>query len=149
MSMFRPPETKSPAELHGLKGLQPLRDPVFSHLLERAVQGGVAVYYGEVPREKIRRFDTGYDPRSHPVGRAAVTQLMEAWQRGKFSPVWVYEEGDGFVLSDDYICWAGAAEGQPDLLPCWILGMPTLAGIKDLQGPIAGAEVPKMLGFAT
>ncbi len=131
-----------------MKGLQPLHDPVFSHLIDRAAKGGVPVYYGAVPRDAIRRFDTEYDPRLHPVGRAAVDELMEAWQRGEFTNVWVYEEGDGFVLSDDYICWAAAEEGQPDFLPCWILGMPTLPCVADLQGPIEESEVPGLLGLA-
>jgi hypothetical protein len=147
MALFRKPDTISCDNMRSLDDLCPLKDEIFLYLLERALKGTVQVYYAEVSRTYIRRFDTNYDPRSHEVGKIAVAEVMDNWRKGRFKNVWVYEQQNHFVLSDDYITWAAAEEGQPDRMPCWILGEPTIDAAKNVQGPIAASEIPKLLGL--
>jgi hypothetical protein len=147
MGLFRHPDRMDPNEIEALAGLRPLYDPVFNHLLEGAYNGSVAVYFAAVPLVLVRPFDPDYDPTKHPIGEAAVRELISRWSTGQFQNSWVYQKGQEFVLSDDYIVWEAAKRGLPDFLPCWILGKPTNAALRDVQGPIGSNEVAKLLGF--
>jgi hypothetical protein len=148
MGLFRETGKVSAHDIEAAEGLKPLFDSVFSHLIERAYKGALDVYFAPVPRQLIRPFDVEYDPCAHPAGRAAIEAVMAQWAKGQFQYVWVYQQGDEFVLSDDYIVWEAAKRGRPDCLPCWILGKPLHAQVGDVQGPIDPKEVPRLLGFA-
>jgi hypothetical protein len=137
----------STKSLHVNENLKPQTDEIFMYLLEQAIRGGVLVYYGAVPFDLIRPYDTNYNPEAHLAGKAAIQKVMEAWQAGHFAHSWVYPRGDHFILADDYITYAAAKKGKPDFLPCWILGLPTATGVKDVQGPIATEDVRSLLGF--
>lgn len=134
-------------QLHVLPGLQPSHDPTFVDRLEAAMRGRLEVYFAAIPPSLIEPFDAVYAPRDHPIGEAAVRQTIEEWQAGHFHTVLVYQEGDHFVLSDDYIFWEAAKEGRPDFLPCWVLGKPEHTGIVDVQGPLAQLDVPRAVGL--
>jgi hypothetical protein len=149
MDLFRRKELMDPAEIEALAGLRPLYDPVFAYLIEGAYKGRVDVYFAAVPFALIRPFDPDYDPGKHPVGRAAIAEFVARWEQGDFAQSWVYQKGDEFVLSDDYIVWEAAKIGKPDFLPCWVLGKPNNKDLKDVQGPIDSREVPAMLGFGS
>lgn len=131
-----------------MEGLRPLYDPTFAHLAQRALKGDLRVFYATIPRQLIRRFDPDYDPRGHPIGRVVVDEVKQDWQKGNWEPLWVYETVGEFVMSDNYIQWAAAEEGQPDYLPCWVLGRPSIEGSIEIQGPIAVQEVRRLLGLA-
>jgi hypothetical protein len=73
--------------------------------------------------------------------------MKRDWQAGNFSKLWVYPDGSTYVMSDDYITFYAAQEGQPDFLPCFILGETEDSRIEDLQGPIQVSDVRKALGF--
>jgi hypothetical protein len=137
-----------PFEIEALAGLRPLFDPVFRHLIERAVTGHVDVYFAAVPRALIRPFDSDYNPARHPVGRAAISEVHAKWRSGDFTAIWVYPRDNEFIMSDDYIVWEAVKEGKPDFVPCWILGKPDLLRVKDLQGPLDESGVTQALGFA-
>jgi hypothetical protein len=137
----------SPDEIDALLGLRPLRDHVYGYLLERAAIGALPLYFAAIPRALIRPFDTEYDPSKHPIGEAAIEQTMADWRAGIFHYAWVYPSDDSYVLSDDYIPWAAAQRGQPDFLPCWVLGHPSAAGAVDIQGPIEPSRVRELLGL--
>jgi hypothetical protein len=147
VDLFRRPARVSVDEIDALLGLRPLRDDVLGYLLQRAVEGVVPVYFAAVPRMLIHPFDTEYDPAKHPVGAAAIAQTMAEWRSGHVPHVWVYPRGAAYVLSDDYIPWAAALRGQPDFLPCWVLGYPSVAGTVDIQGPVEPQRVRRLLGF--
>jgi hypothetical protein len=134
-------------EIKALAGLQPLFDPVFQHLLESALAGRVDVYFAAVPLASIQPFDPDYAPRRHPVGEAAVRDVVRSWRAGKVQPMWVYQKDQHFVMSDDYIVWEAVKEGQPDYVPCCILGRPDHPSITDLQGPLDQPSIRKALGF--
>lgn len=85
-----------------------------------------------------------YDPLANPVGRAAVDEAFKRAVAGQRSAVWVYEDARGFVLSDDYIPWAAVKRGQPDYVPCWVLGKPRHQEVKLMQGPV---NVREALGW--
>jgi hypothetical protein len=148
MDLFRRQDGMDSREIDALAGLRPLYDPVLSYLLEGAHKGSVDVYFAAVPLALIRPFDPDYDPTKHPVGEAAVRELMSQWSTGNFQQSWVYEKGQAFILSDDYIVWEAAKRGLPDFIPCWVLGRPTNSELRDVQGPIASQEISRLLGFA-
>jgi hypothetical protein len=147
LDLFRQPTRVSVDEIDALLGLRPLRDDILGYLLQRALDGQVPVYFAAVLRTLIRPFDAEYDPAKHPVGAAAIEQAMAEWQAGMFPHVWVYPSEDAYVLSDDYIPWAAATRGQPDFLPCWVLGYPSVPGTVDIQGPVDPLKVRQLLGF--
>jgi hypothetical protein len=144
---FRQPSRVSVDELDALLGVRPLRDDTLGLLLQGALDGQVPVYFAAVPRKLIRPFHTEYDPGKHPVGAAAIERAMAEWRAGMFAHVWVYPSQDAYVLSDDYIPWAAATRGEPDFLPCWVLGYPSVAGTVDIQGPVDPQKVRRLLGF--
>ncbi len=59
--------------------------------------------------------------------------------------MWVYPKGDLFVVADDYFALAAAERGQPDFVPCWVLGEIKNGKAEQVQGPIEKASVRKML----
>ena len=148
MSMFRRPEKMKVSEIEALAGLRPLHDPVFSHLLEGALAGRVPVYSCEIPPGLIRPFDRDYAPSRHPVGRAAIQDTIRRWVQGDVHKVWVYQEEQHFVLSDDYIVWEAVKQGPPAVLPCWLLGTPSNASIRHVQAPFQFAVIKRLLSSA-
>lgn len=149
MAVVRRVEKVNPSGIEALSGLSPLFDPVFDHLLERALSGDTEVYFAAVPRALVRPFDPDYNPSLHPVGVAAISEVNTRWRAGDVSQVWVYPKDDGFIMSDDYIVWEALKEGQPDFVPCWVLGKPNPSTVKDLQGPLEQSAVRRALGFST
>jgi hypothetical protein len=148
LDLFRRPTRVSVDEIDALLGLRPLRDEILGYLLQRAVDGLLPVYAAALPRTLIRPFDPEYNPEKHPLGLAAVEQTMAEWRAGQVPHVWVYPSVDAYVLSDDYIPWAAALRGQPDFMPCWVLGYPSVPGTGEVQGPIDQESVRKLLGFS-
>lgn len=148
MDLFKKSETKRIAvsEIKGsVPGLEPAKDEVLLYLFDKVCSGELPVYFGAVPFELIVPFDKEYDPRKHPVGRAAVDQCSRDWLQGTMKYVCLYERGDRFILSDDYITFFAAVEGSPRLLPAWILGKPLSPRVEQLQGPIQYDEAVKVL----
>jgi hypothetical protein len=135
------------SEIRKMPGLTPPIDAVLVYLISRAAEGHLPVYFGAIPLNLVRPFSTEYDPRRHPIGRQAVDAMKRDWQAGNFSKLWVYPDGSTYVMSDDYITFYAAQEGQPDFLPCFILGETEDSRIEDLQGPIQVSDVRKALGF--
>jgi len=82
-----------------------------------------------------------------PIGRQAVDAMKRNWLTGNFSKLWVYPDGSNYAMSDDYITFYAAKEGQPDFLPCFILGETEDSRVEPLQGPIQVSDVRKALGF--
>jgi hypothetical protein len=134
------------SELHEMPGLTPPNDPVLLYLFSRAAEGHLPVYFGAIPLNLVRPFSTEYDPRRHPIGRQAVDAAKRDCQAGNFTKLWVYPDGSTYVMSDDYIPFYAAQEGQPDYLPCFILGRTEDSQVMDLQGPIQVSDVRKALG---
>jgi hypothetical protein len=140
-------ETVRADDLRLLPGLAPVLDQRFLALADQALVGDLPVYFAAIPLSLIRPFDAAYDPAAHPVGEAAIRQVMAEWTAGSFTPAWVYPATGAYVVSDDYIVLDAARRGQPDFLPCWVLGEPTVPGPVDVQGPIAVRDVATQLGL--
>jgi hypothetical protein len=132
-------------DIHPMEGLKPLEDETLLYLWQQAIKGSIPVYFAAVPLELIEPYDKEYDPRKHPVGKKVIETMIQAWQKNQFQPVWVYPKGDKFILSDDYCVYYAALTGQPDYVPCWILGKTDHHDVKDMQGPIEPEEINKML----
>lgn len=147
MSLFRRPPMMDRGEILALAGVQPLFDPVFSHLLEEALAGRVEVFRAVVPTVTIRPFDVDYDPTRHPAGQAAVEEVDFNWRQGRYSPVWLYQRGEVFVLSDDYTIWAAIQRGNPDSIPCLVLGRPVHPEATEIEGPLDRSALRTALGF--
>jgi hypothetical protein len=136
------------SELHEMPGLTPPKDAAFIYLFSKAAEGHLPVYFGAIPLNLVRPFSAEFDPRRHPIGRQAVDAMKKDWLEGKFTNMWVYPDASTYVVSDDYITFYAAQEGQPDFVPCLILGETEDSRIKDLQGPIQVSDVRKALGLS-
>jgi hypothetical protein len=136
------------AHISFLPGLTPKHDERFSALLSSAVSGDVHIYFAAVPLALCVPFDLDYRPDLHPVGAAAIDQTTEAWSKGQFQNLFVYQRGNWFIVSDDYIPLFAALKGLPDYVPCWVLGKPEGNLVRDVQGPIDPKEVLHLLGIS-
>jgi hypothetical protein len=147
MGLFREPERIKTNKIskEGLPGLQPLKDEVFLYLLEQALSGKLFVYFAAVPFNLIEPFDKEYNPKLHPIGAAAIKTTMDLWLNNQFTNCWVYPKNNKFILSDDYIPYFAAIEGQPDYLPCFVLGDPNIEGVVDIKGPLTVDSIKKHL----
>jgi len=136
-------------DLHFHPDLTPKLDELLILLMDDAVTGDVPVYFAAVPLSLCIPFDPDYRPDLHPVGAKAIEAVSAAWQQGEFRQLIVYPRGVWFVVSDNYIALFAALRGQPDYVPCWVLGKPEGDLVKDVQGPIEPSEVAKALGIGT
>ena len=127
---------------------QPPGDPVFQYLLQEAAMGWVQVYFAAIPLSRIKRFAPTFRPESTKDSAAVVAAIMERWRAGDFNKIWVYPKGDLFIASDDYFTLAAAEKGQPDLLPCWVLGELKTGIAEQVQGPMDQSAIAKMLGLS-
>ena len=123
----------------------PGHDEELARLWTEALAGRVPVYFAAIPRNLVVPFDPKFDVTVHPAGRAGVERVMGEWRRGNFRKVWVYERDGQYVAADDYVTLEAARRGEPDYLPCWVLGRPTLPGVEDVQGPIRAEDLRKIL----
>ena len=105
------------------------------------------MYYGEVPIGQLVPFDLDYHPDKHPIKSKLIDTFVEEWKQGHFRKMLVYPRGAWFVVSDDYITLFAVLRGRPDYVPCWILGEPEHDQLENVQGPIAQADVRKILGM--
>ncbi len=106
------------------------------------------VYFAAVPLILCVPFDLDYRPDLHPIGRKAIEASRRASRQNNFHRLIVYPRRKWFAISDDYIHLFAALEGRPDYLPCFILGKPDNEMLRDVQGPIAAEDVPRILGMA-
>jgi hypothetical protein len=127
-------------------GWNPPRDAVLDYLLREALSGGVPVYLAAVPLARLRRFSDDFRPERTPDGGRVVQAIFEQWHADTPPRMWVYRRGDVFMVSDDYFTLAAAERGQPDLVPCWILGPVSEADLQDLRGPVQPHALRKLLG---
>lgn len=118
-------------------------------LMEQALNGNLQMYYGEVQIGQLVPYDLDYRPDLHPITKMAIDRCVEAWENGFFQKLVVYQQGAWFVVSDDYIALFAALRCRTDFVPCWILGKPEYAQVKNVQGPVAQVEVNKALGISS
>lgn len=146
-----PPEQMQipPSNIHSVPELTPKRDERFLQLLQSAVGGKLPVFYGAVPLPLCVPFDLDYRPDLHPAGAGAIKQVIKDWEDNHLHHMFVYPRGRWLVVPDDYVTLFAALSGLPDYVPCWILGKPDNELIKDLQGPIAPDEIPRLLGWSS
>jgi hypothetical protein len=130
-------------ELH--PELTPPDDPQLIQLLQSALSGNIPVYFAAIPLRLIRPFSTTYDPRRHPVGRQLIADVQEQWEQQVFQQLIVYQQGDAFIMSDDYAVYYAALAGNPDYVPCWVLGECASPNAVDVQGPIRQEELAHIL----
>ena len=123
----------------------PPDDSVFQHLLMEAAAGRLSVYFAVVPFSRLRRFAPTFHPENTNGGGDVVAEIMRHWRAGDFHKMWVYPKGEHFIVSDDYFTLAAAERGQPDFVPCWVLGMVSEGYATDVQGPIDPEWVRKTL----
>lgn len=125
--------------------LTPPQDSLFADLLKSAVDGETPVYFAALPLRLIKPFSNVYNPRNHPVGRQAISEIQAQWANGQFAPMFVYLQDGAFIMSDDYTIYYASLEGAPDYVPCWVLGPCTSPEACDVQGPIRKEDVRKLV----
>ncbi len=114
-------------------------------LLEKAVRGEVFVYYAGVPLCLCVPFDQDFRPDLTETGKKVLPAVLEEGRNNRLHPMWVYQRGWWFVVSDDYLVLWAATYGMPDLVPCMVLGKPDHPLLKTVQGPIDTDAVRKLL----
>jgi len=140
--------SKEELEQMDFKTFKPPDDPVYQYLLEEAVTGRVPIYFAAVPLALITPFAPDFHPEKSPEGEHIVQAVMTEWRAGNFRNLWVYPHEDHFIMADDYFTYVAALKGQPDFVPCWVLGYPALPGVKQVQGPIKVEDVRRLLDLA-
>ena len=126
---------------------KPPGDPVFQYLMEQALFGAVPVYYAAIPFARLKRFAPTFRPENTEHGREVVAAIMARWRAGDMAKMWVYPKGQLFIVSDDYFTLAAAEKGQPEYLPCWVLGAVPNGAAKDVQGPMDQKPLREMFGL--
>jgi hypothetical protein len=101
---------------------KPPHDEVFDTLFGLAMQGDLMVYFAAVPLRLIKPFSKEFKVASIPNGQQIIDSIFEEAVRGKHQQIWVYEKGDHFVMSDDYLIYEACLRGQPDFVGCWADG---------------------------
>ena len=134
-------------ELQPHPELTPKRDETFMQLAEKAVKGEVPVYFAAIPLRHCVPFDVDYRPDRHPVGKQALQSTAQEGAKGNFTNMIVYPRGAWFVVADDYIPLFAALLGNPDDVPCWVLGKPDDDYARQVQGPIDAEGVREIFGI--
>ena len=135
----------NPKDLSPHPELTPPHDPVLAYLLARALEGHIEVYFAAIPLGMIEPFSTAFDPRKQPLGRRLVDAVVAEWRQGQMHHMWVYPRDGKFIMSDDYMTYYACIEGNPEMVPCWVLGKPDYAGVEQVQGPIDRNEITKIM----
>lgn len=127
--------------------LEPPTDAVFQYLLsEAAVTGRVPVWGIVVAPARVVAFDPTLRLEHDGDGPAIVAAIGREWNEGRPVQPWVYPRGDLFVAPDDYFALAAIRRGRPDLIACQCLGEPSSRLVHERVGPLALADVRRMLG---
>jgi len=123
--------------LHNHPDLTPPHDAVLDYLLERALEGNVQVYFAAIPLGLVKPFSDQYDPRRHALWPQLFASVQERWKNQQFQKMLVYPKKDVFIMSDDYITYFACMAGNPEYVPCWVLGPCTHPDARDVQGPMS------------
>lgn len=118
----------------------PPQDPTFDALFKLAIQGDLRVYFAAIPLRLIRPYAPEFNFLMLPGGEAVIAAIIAQARQGHFPRLWVYEKDNMFVMSDDYPQYHACLQGQPDYVPCWVLGHPKHTAAKDVQGPVDARE---------
>ncbi len=118
----------------------PPQDPTFDALFKLAIQGDLRVYFAAIPAKLIRPYAPEFNFLMLPSGDAIVAAIIDQTRQGDFPRLWVYEKDNMFVMSDDYPQYQACLQGQPDYVPCWVLGHPKHTAVKNVQGPVDARE---------
>jgi len=116
------------------------QDPTFDALFKLAIQGDPRVYFAAIPLRLIRPYAPEFNFLMLPGGEAIIAAIIAQARQGHFPRLWVYEKDNTFVMSDDYPKYHACILGQPDYVPCWVLGYPQHIAAKDVQGPVDARE---------
>jgi len=134
-------------EIRSLPELTAKHDETFIRLAQEAIQGHLPVYFAAVPLRLCVPFDLDYRPDRHPIGKQAIQSVLERGVTGTIPPMVVYPRGAWFVVSDHYIELFAALLGNPEFVPCWVMGKPDDDYVRDIQGPLDVNKVPKLFGL--
>lgn len=135
-----------PKDLISESAFKPPHDNIFNALFGLAMEGKIGVYFGAVPLRLIRPFSDDFKFAMIPNGPQIIASIIDEATRGIFAHLWVYEQGDYFVMSDDYPYYEACVQGQPDCVPCWILGRPENPLVEQVQGPV---DARQAAGFSS
>lgn len=117
--------------------LDPPRDPIFTYLYSRVVQGRLPLYQAEIPIGMIQLFSKLHEPHKTAVGRKALVDMAIVYQSGQLNfPLWVYpQDGSKFILSDDYLPYFLLVELGVKSYWCEVMGDFEQQGILGVRGP--------------
>jgi hypothetical protein len=115
--------------------LRPNYDSRFSVLYDKAMKKEIPIYFAPIPLSLCIPYDVDFRPDLHPIGKQVMAEKREQALSGQVALMYVYQRGFWFVVSDDYFTFFAALFGNPEFVPCYILGEPSHPLLDDVQGP--------------
>lgn len=131
--------------------LAPPRDEEFARRYGLVFDGELPLYFAKIPVSLVRPFAPEFRPSEDPDGSRMVAQLAASIQAAlsqqeRTPSVWVYPSSDCYVMSDDYKSFAAYATLGVDLIPCMVMGEPTVPGPVEMMGPAPRDAVDRLTG---
>lgn len=126
---------------------EPPADPVFQHLLEQAVNGGIPVFGIVVSTDRLIAFDPAHRPELNRPGSQIVQGILRQWAEGAAPQPWVYPRGNQFVVSDDYFALTAIRLAKVGTIACQCLGIPARANVLNDPVPVPASWVQGALGI--
>ena len=124
----------------------PRSDERCIQLLTQAMRGTLPVYLALIPLSLCVPFDQDYKPGNHPL-TAKLLEERAASIMEDGSAMIVYQAGDQFIVSDDYITLFAYHRHLPRYVACIVLGKPEHKLVSEIEGPLSLDEVPRALGL--
>lgn len=146
--MFRRKQKPAPDAPKVEPAWEPPADPVFQYLVQQGLFGTLNIWYAAISPARLVRFDPVFRPERTPEGEAVVADIMARWRAGDVARMCVYPKGDTFIVADDYFTLAAIEQGQPDRVPCWVLGEPGPDAAHNIQGPLDQLKMRRLFGVA-
>ena len=124
----------------------PPQDSRLLHLLSEAGDGRCPLYFAVVPIKYVRVFSASYKPVSWEPWKVAVDLFKDVLSNKKSVPLLVYQEGDFFIVSDDYPAYYAHLETDEEMALCFVLGTPVGTHFH-LEREASADDRLKILGF--
>jgi len=104
--------------------MAPATDERWMALAEQALAGSLPVFHAHIPIGNLIPFDPDYRPDLIGPTKGAIDYYFERAAAGHLKALIVYQRGYWFVVSDDYLPLFSSLQGQPENVPCFVLGAP-------------------------
>lgn len=132
-------ERESFERIDPVHGGDPLRapfDPTLARLVDGYHAGEVTRQWAGVPQALIRAHDATYDPSQSPTWAPVYRDVVQRMRAGTYPNLVVYQQGDAFIVGDDYLALLAYRETAAPWVGCYLLGEVASDALRGLRpGP--------------